>query len=171
MEVSVETQGTRLRRQRAVLAVVRAAAFTAVGLAGCLEMTPQRSAEEARAQAIVVSATALLRGHLDWVGSAAFSPDGTQVVTVSGDEAWVWRADGTGAPVVLRGHEGNVLSAAFRPDGTQVVTASGDSTARVWRADGTGAPVVEIQVPSAWAAPAGLSDFWLYPSFPNSVST
>jgi WD40 repeat protein len=67
------------------------------------------------------------------VWSAAFSPDGTRVVTASVDgTARVWDA-ATGQPVTRPlAHQARVLSAAFSPDGTRVVTASEDRTARVW---------------------------------------
>ena len=92
--------------------------------------------------------------------SAAFSPDGTRIVTASVDKtARVWRADGSGEPVVLRGHEERVTSAAFSPDGTRIVTGSYDNTARVWRADGSGEPLVlrghEDAVYSAAFSPDG----------------
>ena len=84
-----------------------------------------------------------LRGHTGKVQSAAFSADGTRVVTVGDDRtARVWSSDGAAPPIVLRGHKGAVHGVAFSPDGTRVVTASWDRTARVWSADGTGAPVV-----------------------------
>jgi hypothetical protein len=73
--------------------------------------------------------------------SAAFSADGTRVVTASADDmARVWDAR-TGQPVgtPLR-HQGQVNSAVFSADGTRVVTASTDRTARVWDAR-TGQPV------------------------------
>ena len=80
------------------------------------------------------AAIAVLRGHRGRVNSAAFSPDGTQVVTASLDgTARVWDV-GTAAVTVLRGHEREVNSAAFSPDGTRLVTASWDGTARVWDA-------------------------------------
>ncbi|MDI1436873.1 WD40 repeat domain-containing serine/threonine protein kinase, partial [Polyangium sorediatum] len=80
--------------------------------------------------------------HQDVVYSAAFSPAGTRIVTVSGDKtAWVWNADGTGEPLRLEGHQDVVYSAAFSSDGTRIVTASLDKTARVWNADGTGKPL------------------------------
>jgi WD40 repeat protein len=92
---------------------------------------------------------AVLRGHEAEVAGAAFSPDGSHIVTASWDgTARVWRADGTGTPVVLRGHTREVRSAAFSPDGTRVITASLDGTARVWRVDGTGVPVVLGTQPS-----------------------
>ena len=79
--------------------------------------------------------------HADSVRSAAFSPDGTRVVTASADKtARLWDA-ATGAPIGRpMKHEGAVRSAAFSPDGTRIVTASADGTARLWDAS-TGAPV------------------------------
>jgi WD40 repeat protein len=69
------------------------------------------------------------------VTGAAFSPDGTRVVTVSEDmTARVWDA-ATGKPLgIPLTHQAMVTSAAFSPDGTHVVTVSGDGTgtARVW---------------------------------------
>jgi serine/threonine protein kinase/TPR repeat protein len=78
---------------------------------------------------------AVLSGHDDIVTSAAFSPDGTRIVTASRDQtARVWSAQ-TGAELgVLRGHSDTVQSAAYSPDGTRIVTASGDKTARIWDA-------------------------------------
>ncbi len=90
-------------------------------------------------------ASAVLRGHRGPVGVAAFSADGTRVVTASRDgTARVWRSDGTGPPVVLEGHGGEVLAAAFSPEGRRVVTASADRTARVWRVEGEAAPEVFV---------------------------
>ena len=65
--------------------------------------------------------------------NAAFSPDGTLVVTAGGGgTARVWEAS-TGQDVAeLRGHLGRVTSAAFSPDGTRVVTVSRDGTARIY---------------------------------------
>jgi WD40 repeat protein len=76
-----------------------------------------------------------ISGHEGPVVSAAFSPDGTRVVTSSDDNtARVWNAASGREIAALRGHERKVNSAAFSPDGTRVVTSSDDKTARVWNA-------------------------------------
>jgi tetratricopeptide (TPR) repeat protein len=73
--------------------------------------------------------------HGGRVLSAAFSPDGTRIVTASQDAtARVWDAASGGELARLSGHERGVEGAAFSPDGSRVVTASEDGTARVWRA-------------------------------------
>jgi WD40 repeat protein len=79
--------------------------------------------------------------------SAAFSPDGTRIVTVGGQmgahEAAVWDAR-TGAELLaLTGHTNQVLCASFSPDGTRIVTGCFDGTAKVWDAR-TGAPRLEM---------------------------
>ncbi len=81
--------------------------------------------------------------HEDIVWSAAFSPDGTRIVTASEDKtARLWNVT-TGVQIgePLR-HKDRVQSAAFSPDGTRIVTASWDSTARLWDA-ATGMPIGE----------------------------
>ena len=69
------------------------------------------------------------------VQSAAFSPDGSRIVTASGDKtARIWDAASAKEIAVLRGHDNPVTSAAFSPDGSRIVTASWDKTARIWDA-------------------------------------
>jgi WD40 repeat protein/predicted Ser/Thr protein kinase len=73
--------------------------------------------------------------HDHEVEHAAFSPDGSRIVTASRDHtARVWDA-GTGEAVTppLR-HADIVWKAQFSPDGRRAVTASRDRTARVWDA-------------------------------------
>ena len=85
-----------------------------------------------------------LKGHEDAVTSAAFSPDGTRIVTASEDNtARLWDTE-TAKPIgePLKGHEDAVMSAAFSPDGKRIVTGSWDKTARLWDAE-TGKPIGE----------------------------
>ena len=72
-------------------------------------------------------------GPLGW---AAFSADGSRIVTAAYDDgARVWDADGTEI-AALRGHAGTVLAGEFSPDGSMIVTAARDGTARLWSSDG-----------------------------------
>jgi WD40 repeat protein len=67
---------------------------------------------------------------------AEFSPDGTKLITASGDRtARLWDAV-TGRQLTEEPleHAHSVLTARFSPDGLRVVTASLDKTARLWDA-------------------------------------
>jgi WD40 repeat protein len=66
---------------------------------------------------------------------AAFSPNGTRLLTVT-DEHSAWVSDlASGKDTTQLRHEGEVVCAAFSSDGTLVVTASWDKSARVWDAE------------------------------------
>ena len=77
-----------------------------------------------------------LRGHKEAVYAIAFTGDGKQIVTGSGDPSIkVWQAD-TGKEFKTfagtNGHTGLVLSLALSPDGTQIASGGADNTLRVW---------------------------------------
>ncbi|MEG4249975.1 CHAT domain-containing protein [Microcoleus sp. Pol10D4] len=76
---------------------------------------------------------------LRWmVNSAAFSPDGSQILTVSDDRtARLWDLKGNLLTEFPLGHEKAVKSVVFSPDGRQFLTASSDETARLWDMKGT----------------------------------
>jgi WD40 repeat protein len=73
---------------------------------------------------------------------AVFSPDGTRLIVVSGDEARLWNPM-TGAAIgkPMR-HRNLVRDARFSTDGALIVTGSQDRTARVWNGL-TGEPMHE----------------------------
>ncbi len=84
-------------------------------------------------------------GHSSNVERAAFSPDGTRIVTASYDgTARVWDARTGKELLKLEGHSREIYDAAFSPDGTRIVTASDDGTARVWDAQ-TGKELLKIE--------------------------
>jgi len=109
--------------------------------------------------ALYQSVTALreqhvLRGHLDQVWSAAFSPNGRLVVTAAWDKtAIIWDANSGKQLAVLKGHADRLYSAAFSPNSKQVVTASWDQTARIWNvADGQQAAVLQGHTDDVYSA-------------------
>lgn len=74
-------------------------------------------------------------GHSNDVNTAAFSPDGSRILTASNDEtAKLWDARTGHEVLTLAGHTNFVSTAAFRFDGRQIVTASRDKTAKIWDA-------------------------------------
>ncbi|MGD0505279.1 MAG: serine/threonine-protein kinase [Steroidobacteraceae bacterium] len=113
--------------QDIILEVLANPAFARVHLPGALSVF-----QEIRAADLQI---AVLSGHGAGVLTAAYSPDGTRIVTASGDKtARIWDARAGVELIALSGHGDSVTSAAYSPDGTRVVTASGDKTARIWDA-------------------------------------
>jgi WD40 repeat protein len=116
---------------------MRFAAYSVRLNLGLKQNASSTSPANAALAAIVCQAGWLLTfsGHEDRLISAAFSGDGSRIVTASWDKtARVWDASTAKELTVLRGHESGVMSAVFSPDGKRVVTASTDKTARIWDA-------------------------------------
>jgi hypothetical protein len=91
-----------------------AAAWRDAGQEGCHDLKPAPQAPVGR---FAGKHIAVLRGHDDDVNSAAFSPDGSRIVTASdGNTARIWDFAAAKGIAVLRGHEESVRSAAFGPD-------------------------------------------------------
>jgi hypothetical protein len=118
-----------------------------------------RASPAAAALAVAVSQAwrFILNGHESFVHSAAFSPDGSRIVTASADKtARIWDAASAKQIAVLRGHDSYVYFAAFNPDGSRTVTASGDKTARIWDVRLQAMPVQDL-LAEACARLAGLT--------------
>ena len=83
--------------------------------------------------------------HDDLVTSAAWSPDGREVITASDDRtARLWDPGGGGQVQILRGHGAAVKAAQFSPDGEYVLTAGADGLAQVFETR-TAAPLTELR--------------------------
>jgi WD40 repeat protein len=80
------------------------------------------------------------------LNDAVFSPDGSQILTASGDgTARIWSATTGAQQLVLTEPGGAVLNGAtFSADGKEVVTASNDGTTTVWDA-ATGVPTLVLR--------------------------
>lgn len=84
------------------------------------------------------------KAQIEW---AAFSPDGTQLVTGAHDKkARVWDA-GTGKLVRTLDHEGTVLQVEFSSDGKSILTCAESKSLQVWDA-ATGQPVAQFRDPT-----------------------
>ena len=78
----------------------------------------------------------LTLSHARDVQSAAFSPEGGRVITISDDTSGrISKADTGDVIVTLDGASGDVSTASFSPDGRRVATASTGNTARIWATD------------------------------------
>jgi WD40 repeat protein len=109
-----------------------------IGLAlRAAQLEPTPAAEDVLRTALIESRVRkILRAGRGPVNAAAYSPDGSRIVTASdGGFARVFRVrDGT-LIAALR-HRGSVTDASFSADGHMLVTASRDGTARLWTASG-----------------------------------
>jgi WD40 repeat protein len=76
---------------------------------------------------------AVLRGHINPVSCAEFSPDGRRLATGGTDKSIiVWDLETGKELITLRGHFGTIWTLAFSPDGTRLASGAGDGTVRIW---------------------------------------
>lgn len=67
------------------------------------------------------------------VRAIAITPDGTKMVSDSGDKSLIVWDMKTGTPLkTLTGHKGSVEAVAITPDGKQIISGSTDSTIKIW---------------------------------------
>jgi WD40 repeat protein len=76
-----------------------------------------------------------LASHSDLVSAVAFSPDGKQITSGSGDQTVkLWDATTGNLQKTLAGHLGRVGTIVFSPDGKQIASGSRDETIKLWDA-------------------------------------
>jgi WD40 repeat protein len=73
--------------------------------------------------------------HAGPVSDVGFSPDGSFLVTASGDAPTVWDLASLRPLTRLFGHESGVLSVDFSPDGSSIVSSAEDLTVRIWQCE------------------------------------
>ena len=74
-----------------------------------------------------------LKGHSYGVLSVSYSPDGTKIISGSGDETVkIWDANTGECLKTLKGHLDIIWSVAYSPDSTKIISGSDDETIKIW---------------------------------------
>lgn len=82
----------------------------------------------------------------------AFSPDGTVLAGVGGDDLvrlWDLSTARATSGIALSGHSSSVVAVAFSPDGSALASGGFDKTVRIWDAS-TGAATAELRGHTDW---------------------
>jgi WD40 repeat protein len=90
----------------------------------------------------------VLRGHKAPVHSLAFSPDGKQLISASGNSSrvWLWELAARKPQTVLRGHSARVTGIAVAPDGRLLASLDYRAALKLWHLPGGGA--VDWSIPA-----------------------
>ena len=86
--------------------------------------------------------------------SAAWSPDGTKILTGSYQAAYLWDISTSQIIQTFQGFEGWAQSVDFSPDGGMVLTSGDDLTAKLWNPQ-TGALIRTFSGHQKWVGTAG----------------
>ncbi|HPO15898.1 MAG TPA: metallophosphoesterase [Candidatus Hydrogenedentes bacterium] len=74
-----------------------------------------------------------LRGHTDWIGRIAWSPDGRMLASPSADKTIrVWDVETGECLHTIKGHNRDVKSVSFDPSGLTLASGSDDHTVKLW---------------------------------------
>ena len=84
------------------------------------------------ARAEQITTTPLQFYGLGTLTCAAWSPDGTKIVTGGSAGAFLWDVATSRVIRMFIGHTKEVVAVAISPDGSKVLTGSADGTARLW---------------------------------------
>jgi len=123
-----------------------------------------------------------LPGHMGWIASVAFSPDGRNLAVGHWRSVSLWEVRTGKERRRFDGHEGDGSALAFAPNGRTLVGGSGDTTALIW--DLTGrldsgklrpANLAGQELELAWTdlrgddAPQAYAALWLLASAPKQA--
>ncbi len=107
-------------------------------------LSDEHSERALRERSIESKVRALLR-HSGPVGYACFSPDGTKVLTISGDTVRIWGAK-HGRLLSEIEHDSPVTAAAISADNSAVAIADGDGVLQLWSSNHSAAD----ETPASW---------------------
>jgi len=74
-----------------------------------------------------------LDNHSDWIRTAKFSPDGSQLATAGNDrKLLLWNSDRWDRPAIQRRHPEAIIECAFSNDGKKLATVGFERTLRIY---------------------------------------
>ena len=113
-----------------------------------------KAAGEGPTPVVAYDKTKTTKGRAGNVTSVAFSPDGTELLTASGDHLLrTWDTGSWKLKATLTGHNDEVWDARYCPNGRYAVSGAWDNTARVWdMANQRLVRTIPAHVSDVWAA-------------------